>query len=202
MRGTSPTAWGPAARIAATAVAIAFTQGCAAADAGDPGPMAEGRALYQANCLTCHGEDARGDGPLSRTLPVAPPSILEHLGHHTQAELVRLIRGGIPPAMPPTALGDDEVRRIVDYVWTLVPESELAALRAMQQHTEAMGEGAAGATMPTMDHSRHGRDDVPEMDHLQHMRESMPGTEATPGEPDPVHQSTSFRAAETGRAWS
>jgi len=124
--------------------AVAFAPGCAGGDAepavGDR--VAQGQALYEVNCLTCHGEGARGDGPLAGSLPVAPPSILEHLAHHTQAQLVRIIRSGLPPAMPPVALSDEEIQLVVDYVWTLVPEAEVAALRAMQEHLEMMGDSS------------------------------------------------------------
>jgi mono/diheme cytochrome c family protein len=112
------------------------------------GELAEGQALYQAHCMECHGERALGDGPLAASLPIQPPSLLEHLAHHTQAQLVRLIRAGIPPAMPAPALDDAQVQLVVDYVWTLVPESEVAALREMQSHVE-MGH-MPGMEMPGM----------------------------------------------------
>ena len=108
------------------------------------GGSSAGEALYEANCAMCHGDGARGDGPMAASLPVKPPSILEHLGHHTQAQLVGLIRGGVPPAMPPAALTDDEVAQVIDYVWTLVPESQAGALRAMRDQMEA-AQGSAPA---------------------------------------------------------
>ena len=114
------------------------------------GEVSEGQALFEAHCSSCHGEQARGDGPLASTLPIQPPSILEHLGHHTRAQLVQLIRSGIPPAMPPAALTDEQIQRVVDHAWTLVPEDQVASLRAMQEQTEAgrmpaMGAGATAA---------------------------------------------------------
>jgi mono/diheme cytochrome c family protein len=120
------------------------------------GDVSAGQALLEGNCVECHGERALGDGPMAGSLPVVPPSLLEHLAHHTRAQLVGLIRSGVPPAMPPAALTDDEVGQVIDYVWTLVPESEVAALRAMQEQMEMMGGGA----MPPMnleeeDHSEH-----------------------------------------------
>jgi mono/diheme cytochrome c family protein len=175
--GRAAHAGGRAAGLATVVVAtLVLAQGCADV-AGDPAPLAEGRALYQANCLTCHGDDARGGGPLARTLPVEPPSILEHLGHHNHAQLVQMIRGGIPPAMPPTALSEEEVGQILDYVWTLVPDSEVAELRAVQQQMEATGGapvGSAAPGMPGMDHSQHMQAPTPEADHSEHMRESTP----------------------------
>ena len=128
--------------IAAMGVGLYATLACAS-DSGDP-EVAAGLALYEENCLQCHGEDARGGGPLAATLPVQPPNILEHLTHHTTAQLLGLIGGGVPPAMPPQPLSEDEIRLVVDYVWTLVPEPERAALRALQQETER------GGSMPGM----------------------------------------------------
>ncbi|HUF76321.1 MAG TPA: c-type cytochrome [Longimicrobiales bacterium] len=127
----------PAHRTALLGVVLYLALGCGPS-AGE-GEVSEGQALYEAHCMTCHGETARGDGPLASTLPVQPPSILEHLGHHTQAQLVQLIRTGIPPAMPPAALTDEQIQVVVDYAWTLVPEDEVAALRAVQEQAEAMG---------------------------------------------------------------
>jgi mono/diheme cytochrome c family protein len=113
--------------------------------------LAAGRELYLGSCAMCHGERALGDGPDAAALPVAPPSLLLHLGHHTNAQLVGLIRGGVPPAMPPAALSEDEIQLVVDYVWSLVPEDEVAALRAMrdqmeaaQEHTMPMSGGGQG----------------------------------------------------------
>jgi mono/diheme cytochrome c family protein len=105
--------------------------------------VAAGRALFEANCLMCHGEAGLGDGPMASSLPIRPPSLLDHLTHHTQAQLVQIIRAGLPPAMPPAPLTEDEVRLVIDHVWTLVPDSARAALRAIQAQTEQVGTGTA-----------------------------------------------------------
>jgi mono/diheme cytochrome c family protein len=127
---------------------LALFERPAARTATDDTDVAAGEALYRANCLECHGERALGDGPLAASLPVKPPSLLEHLGHHTADQLVQLIRAGIPPAMPPPALTEDEIRIVVDYVWTLVPESQVEALRAMRDSMERIEGGAPGMPMP------------------------------------------------------
>ena len=119
------------------AVALLGVGACGGADDELPPELAAGRDLYATHCAMCHGDGATGDGPMAASLPVPPPSILEHLGHHTGSQLLGLIRGGVPPAMPPSPLNEGEVQLVVDYVWTLVPESDVAALRAMRDQMEA-----------------------------------------------------------------
>lgn len=112
--------------------------------------LSPGQALYQENCAACHGDEALGNGPMASSLPVPPPALKEHLGHHSQAQLVSLIQGGVPPAMPPQPLSAEEIQMVVDYLWTLVPADEVEALRAMQQHMESMGGSGMGG-MPGME---------------------------------------------------
>jgi len=126
-----------------SAARLAFLLSAGMTACGGGGASA-GEALFETNCAMCHGEDARGGGPMAASLPVQPPSILEHLGHHTQDQLVGLIRDGVPPAMPPAPLTEEEIRLVIDYAWTLVPESQVEALRAMRDQMEA-AQGSAPA---------------------------------------------------------
>ena len=111
--------------------------------AEDPA-VAEGRELYEVNCQICHGETGVGDGPMAASLPVPPVSLIEHVGHHSSSEMYRLITGGIPPAMPPHILSEQQVAVIVDFLWTLVPDDQVAALREMQRQIEEMSRAAEG----------------------------------------------------------
>ena len=128
--------------------------------------MSEGEALYQTHCASCHGDGLEGDGPMAAGLPVQPPSLFEHLGHHTEAQLFGLIRDGVPPAMPPANLSDDEIRLVVDFAWTQVPDSLVEGLREMQRVMES-GEEMPMDSAGAMDHST--------MDH-EAMGHSMPDT--------------------------
>ena len=56
--------------------------------------------------------------------------------------------------MPPAPLTDDQVLQVIDYAWTLVPDSMVAGLREMQRMAEMgmeMDMDSAGG-MPEMDH--------------------------------------------------
>lgn len=120
--------------------------------------VATGEALYRSHCMECHGEKALGDGPLAASLPVKPPVLFEHLAHHTRAQLIQLIRSGIPPAMPAPPLDDGQIQLVIDYVWTLVPADQVDALREMQSHVE-MGH-MPSMPMPGMQHADSGSMDM------------------------------------------
>ncbi len=92
----------------------------------------EGEVLYRTACSTCHGESGLGDGPVASTLPVRPANIIEHLGDHSYEEIVRRVSEGIPPAMPPAQMTQDQVRQVMSYIWGMVPDSTRARLRALQ----------------------------------------------------------------------
>jgi len=112
---------------------------------GSGADVSAGQALFEANCATCHGTGGLGDGPMAANLPIQPPSILEHLGHHTEDQLIRLVQAGIPPAMPPSPRTAEELRLIIDYVWTLLPEERRAAMRALQ---DSVARGLVAPGMP------------------------------------------------------
>jgi mono/diheme cytochrome c family protein len=129
------------------------------------GSTSQGQALFEANCAMCHGTGARGDGPMAEGLPIQPPSILEHLGHHTEDQLIRLVQAGIPPAMPPAPITADEIRLAIEYVWTLLPEDQQVAMRAMRDSVAAgllapgmpgmQGMPGMGGMSAPMDSSKH-----------------------------------------------
>lgn len=95
-------------------------------------PALDGRALYETNCVACHGPTFLGDGPLAETLPVRPANIVEHLGDHAREEIVRRVAEGIPPAMPAAPLSTEEITGVIDYIWGTLPDSTQSRLRAAQ----------------------------------------------------------------------
>jgi mono/diheme cytochrome c family protein len=95
--------------------------------------LAAGRALYEENCMLCHGLRGAGDGTGAAGLAVKPANIREHFGDHSFEEMVERVVAGIPPAMPAAAIHPEEVRLVLSYIWSTIPQPEQARLRALQE---------------------------------------------------------------------
>jgi len=122
--------------------------------------LAAGRALYEANCMECHGEGGTGSGPLAATLPIQPPSVLDHLVHHTEEVLIGIAQAGIPPAMPPVAISDSDARLLFGYLESLLPPGlSIGSMGSMEMPMGGMpmdhenmpmgGQGSGGSEIPS-----------------------------------------------------
>lgn len=114
----------------------------ARAQAGhDPDAAAKGAVVYVRYCVSCHGRDARGDGPLAADLRVAVPDMTtlaaRNSGRFPEKRVRRIIesgevlRGHGTPDMP--AWGDafrrtggtdartpqEAIRNLTHYLWSL-----------------------------------------------------------------------------------
>jgi mono/diheme cytochrome c family protein len=87
---------------------------------GDPG---KGMAIYEKNCLGCHGPRGDGDSPIGKQLvPPAADLTSATTKKKPDAELVGIIQNGKPKtAMPPfkPALGEQQIRDVLAYVRSL-----------------------------------------------------------------------------------
>jgi mono/diheme cytochrome c family protein len=98
-------------------------------DPANPAPVtadsvANGKTLYQSNCVLCHGLSGKGDGPAGRALNPPPADLTYHTipGVHTDGQLFYWISQGLPrTAMPRFASILTEKQRwdLVNFIRTL-----------------------------------------------------------------------------------
>ncbi len=81
--------------------------------------VARGAALFARNCVSCHGEQGAGDGPLADTLPAPPANFTVHVPFHPDGVLFAWISDGIRgtgmPAWSPQ-LSDQERWDLVNFL--------------------------------------------------------------------------------------
>ncbi len=60
--------------------------------------IANGATLFAANCVPCHGPQAKGNGVLAKTLPIPPVDLLTepHTAKHTAGDFFHWLTYGIP----------------------------------------------------------------------------------------------------------
>ena len=91
---------------------------CGGGGSSDDDPVEVGRAVYEKNCLVCHGEARTGKGGLANA-PVHGPE--GHTWHHPDGQLRELILGSLdyPQKTMPSFVGkltDREVDAVLEYI--------------------------------------------------------------------------------------
>lgn len=89
--------------------------------------VATGSALFQTNCVPCHGVTGKGDGPVGLTLSPRPADLSQHAvpGVHTDGQLYLWISDGFPGSVMPAfrgALSEEERWHLVNFMRTLAPK--------------------------------------------------------------------------------
>jgi mono/diheme cytochrome c family protein len=87
--------------------------------ASTPASIARGQELYQQSCVSCHGVEGRGDGPLARSLTPRPADFRIHVSQHTQGQLWLWLSDGVPAtAMPAfrSTLSDEDRWHLINYL--------------------------------------------------------------------------------------
>ena len=87
--------------------------------AADAASIGRGKAIYTAECASCHGNSGKGDGPSAKDLEVSPGDMTK-LGSHSDGALYWKITEGKKP-MPSFAKKLTEPQRwdVVNYLRTL-----------------------------------------------------------------------------------
>lgn len=130
--------------IAATALLALALTACGSGDAASvsSSQVARGRAIYQANCATCHGANGEGQPNWKRqnpdeTYPPPPHDASGHTWHHGDGLLFRTVRDGgkiyetpgFKSAMPSFGdrLSPAEIKAALTYIKTLWTGEQRAA---------------------------------------------------------------------------
>ncbi|KKC34508.1 cytochrome C [Devosia psychrophila] len=97
-----------------------------------------GRLLYVERCASCHGEQLQGQPDWMKRLPngrlPAPPHDASgHTWHHSDDQLMRIVRDGLASIAPGyetdmpafrAVLTEAEIRSVLDYIKTTWPDRE------------------------------------------------------------------------------
>jgi mono/diheme cytochrome c family protein len=110
-------------------------------------PRAEhGKQIYETYCLSCHGAQAKGDGPATAALVAKVPDFSMGFGDAQTDELTRnIMRGtGKMPAFE-LSFTRDEADIVLDYMATLGRKATAPVEEVEEQGEEDEGEAEAEA---------------------------------------------------------
>lgn len=112
-------------RLAVVGVLVLILCGSWAVAQTVPGNPQKGEAIYQKNCLRCHGQSGDGLGPDARDL-IVPPANFQTLRSRskTDMEMLIIISHGIifsPMHAWRDRLADQDIVDVLSYIRTMAP---------------------------------------------------------------------------------
>ncbi len=113
--------------------------------------IAEGKALYQPNCVSCHGETGEGDGVKSDTLKAIPADLSnpEIWRQKDGALYLKIIEGKAPMPSFRSKFSPHEIWALVNYVRTLAPQvADSSTSASKPQAGEAQSQAGSSETNP------------------------------------------------------
>jgi mono/diheme cytochrome c family protein len=115
--------------------------------------IAVGKALYQPNCVSCHGEAGEGDGPKSDTLDAIPPDLSnpDMWRQKDGALYSKIIEGKEPMPSFRSKFSTHQVWALVNYVRALAPQvADGSSAASKPQGAEAQSQ--AGSSDANLTH--------------------------------------------------
>jgi len=85
------------------------------------GHAGKGKAVYEKNCVTCHGTEGKGDGPIGKVL-VPPAGDLTTTGNKSDQDLLQTIQNGRPGTAMPSwkgGLSPQDMQDVLAYIRSL-----------------------------------------------------------------------------------
>jgi mono/diheme cytochrome c family protein len=109
--------------------------------AANQGSIAAGKAIYRRECLACHGNMGKGDGPAAIAL-AQPPSDLSMpmMWEHSDGALFwKITQGRRPMPRFENLLASDERWQVVNYIRTLAAHPKGSGVREESKDMAPMG---------------------------------------------------------------
>lgn len=115
--------------------------------ASDAGAVSAGKALYQANCVVCHGEKGKGDGVTAAALQPKPANFGDkQVWDQSDGSLFyKISKGRAPMPAFEDALTKDQRWQLVSYIRRLMPQRANADRPAVSSKPTTSGHGTAKA---------------------------------------------------------
>ena len=83
-----------------------------------PASIDRGRILFNRNCIQCHGETGRGDGPIAASLPIPPANLYDHIPYHPDQFFYGVLTNGLSGIMPAfgSTLSEDDRWDVMNFL--------------------------------------------------------------------------------------